>query len=573
MNERGLLGRTAVSAFVLTAAMLGLGFRLAFLHLGPHDETRRGVQRTCSMSKKLLAGRGRILDCRGGDNILALNLPVHHVCADPSTICKNDSVRETAAELAVLLDLPADKIAVQLNRPERKCEFLRRFTDDETVEAIRAAHIKGIEFRPAVLRHYPHESFLCHVLGFVNHESIGSAGIEQYMDRYLKGSAGIVETRVDALRQELYARRDTHIPALEGADVYLTIDQNLQYIVEKSLDAAMEEHSAKAAWAIVQRVQTGEILAMAGRPAYDLNKFRFSTDESRLNRAIGCVYEPGSTMKGLVFAAALNEGTVTPETVIDCENGAWPHAGKILHDFHSYGELTVADGIKKSSNIMAAKVALGLGRRRFYGYMRAFGLGHSLGIDLPGEENGILHPVRNWSKISCSRLAIGQGVAVTALQMLGIFCTIANDGFLMRPYVVRKVVGRGGNVLLERAPEVLSRPIERETAGIMQHLLHRVTQDGGTGRRARIEGYEVAGKTGTAQKPIGGVYSSEAHVASFVGFLPARDPQIGVIVVVDEPQPLHTGGVVAGPVFKRIACEAVRYLDIPPAATGNIAKR
>jgi len=562
-----------VCTIVLTAAMLGLGFRLAFLHLAPHEEALRGVRRTSSVSRKLLAGRGRILDRRGGDNILALNLPAHHVCADPSTICRNGSVRETAAALAALLDLPVDGIAVRLNRPERKCEFLSRYADAETVEAIRAADLAGIEFRPAVLRHYPHDSFLCHVLGFVNHGSVGSAGVEQYMDRYLAGSSGIVETRVNALRQELYARRDTHIPALEGADVHLTIDQNVQYMVEKALDAAMEEHSAKAAWAIVQHVKTGAILAMASRPGYDPNEFRFSTEKSRLNRTIGCVYEPGSTMKAVVFAAALNECTVTPETVIDCENGAWPHAGKILHDFHSYGELTVADGIKKSSNIMSAKIALGLGNRRFYGYLCAFGFGSRLGVDLPGEESGILHPVRSWSNISCSRLAIGQGVAVTALQMLGAFCAIANDGFLMRPYVVHRVVDRNGTVLLERAPEVLSRPIDGETAEIMRHLLRRVTEEGGTGRRACVEGYEVAGKTGTAQKAIGGVYSSEAHVASFVGFLPARNPEIGVIVVVDEPQPLHTGGVVAGPVFKRIAGETVRCLDIPPAPKGTLARR
>jgi cell division protein FtsI (penicillin-binding protein 3) len=227
--------------------------------------------------------------------------------------------------------------------------------------------------------------------------------------------------------------------------------------------------------------------------------------------------------------------------------------------------LSVADGLKKSSNILAAKVALRLGDERLHRYLQAFNVGSRLGIDLPGEEAGILHPVSRWSKISATRLAIGQGVAVTSLQMLGILSTIANDGYLMRPYVVRQVVGRDGTVLVHNEPRILGQPISEETAATMRWLLARVTEDGGTGRRARVGGYQVAGKTGTAQKPVAGGYSSSDYVASFAGFLPAVAPEIAVIVVVDEPQPRHTGGYVAGPAFSVIAEQTVRYLDIPPA--------
>jgi len=263
---------------------------------------------------------------------------------------------------------------------------------------------------------------------------------------------------------------------------------------------------------------------------------------------------------------------VSPGDVFDCEYGAWLHCRRLLRDFHPYGRLTVADGLKKSSNILTAKVALTLGDQRLYRYLRAFGLGSKRGIDLPGEENGILHPPNRWSGISSSRIAIGQGVALTALQMLGVVCAIANDGFLMRPYVVDSVSRSGGPLLLKCKPEVVARPITGKTAATMRTLLARVTEDGGTGRRARVAGYTVAGKTGTAQKPVNGVYSSSAHVASFVGFLPAENPEIALIVVVDEPRVKHTGGVVAAPVFSRIAGEAVRYLDIPPARY-NIAAR
>ena len=339
----------------------------------------------------------------------------------------------------------------------------------------------------------------------------------------------------------------------------------MQYIVEKALDEVMDEHNAKAAWSVVEDVKTGRILAMAARPGYDLNDFSDFGKSAWLNRAVGCVYEPGSTFKAVVFSAALNEGIVNPDTPFHCENGAWLYNKRILRDYHPYGELTFADGLKKSSNILAAKVALKVGQERFYDYLRRYNLGRRMGVDLPGEEAGILHHVSNWSNISSTRIAIGQGIAVTALQMLGVFCAIANDGVLMRPYVLQRVTDREGGTLVEPKPMALSRPIRPETAATMRHLLARVTEDGGTGKRARVEGYKVAGKTGTAQKPVNGRYSNSAHVASFVGFLPAEDPQIAVIVVVDEPQPLHTGGRVAGPAFSRIAGQTVRYLNIPPA--------
>jgi cell division protein FtsI (penicillin-binding protein 3) len=347
--------------------------------------------------------------------------------------------------------------------------------------------------------------------------------------------------------------------------VYLTLDQKVQYFVENALDAAMEEHQAKAAWAIVQRVETGEILAMAVRPAYDLNEYGKTPLERQRNEAAGHVYEPGSTFKGLVFSAALNEGVIHPDDLIDCENGCWYYGGRPLRDFHAYDVLSTADVLKKSSNIGTAKIALKLGNRRVYDYLQEFGIGKRSGIDLPGEEVGILHDPKNWSKICITRIAMGHSVSVTALQILNAYCCIANGGFLMRPYVVQRVVGPDGTEILVNEPTVASRPIRQETARLMCKLLARVSEDGGTARRARVEGYSVAGKTGTATKtlPTGG-YSTTDHMASFVGFLPADRPEIGIIVVVDTPQPKHTGGQVAAPVFREIAEQAVRYLDVPP---------
>lgn len=567
MNDRRTTVRFIMSAALLALAMIGLGIRLALLHLGANESIRASFANTRRYEKKLLAGRGTIYDCRGRANILALNMAVKDVCADPKAILATNKLVEVSSRLAEHLGLPVDAIAVKLNRPDRSFAYVGRFVHEDVIAGIRAESLPGVFFRDTTVRYYPHSSYMCHVLGFVNYEGAGSAGVEQFLDKYLRGSPGVLESRVDAFRHELYMERGRYIPALEGADVFLNIDQNVQHIVEKALDAIMEKHKPKAAWAIVQRVRTGELLAMATRPSFDLNKFNTTSRSAMMNRAISVNYEPGSTFKAGIIAIAIDRGTVTADTVFYCEKGRWPYKGRILRDHHSYGRLTVADILKKSSNIGAAKIALTLGNKRMYDDMVEFGIGHRLGVDLPGEEAGILHSVDKWSKISATRIAIGQGVAVTALQMLGIVCTIANDGFLMKPYVVGSVVESDGTVLLDRRPEVLARPISGETAAVMRRLLSRVTERGGTGLKARVDGYKVAGKTGTAQKPIAGGYSSTAYMASFVGFLPAEDPEIGVIVVVDEPRFVHTGGAVAGPAFSEIAGQTVRYLNISPVGT------
>lgn len=568
MTEQNIKWRFSVSLAVLVLALMGLGARLAFLHLGIEDKRCERDEKSRSLEKQIHPGRGVICDCKGDGNILAINLFVKDVCADPSVISKSNMIAKVASLLSEKLDMPVDEVAERLNKPERRFTYVKRLVRQEKVAELEKRKIPGVFFQDTTARYYPHGKFMCHILGFVNSDGLGSAGIEQVMDKYLRGSPGSIETRVDALRQELYDQRSRYIPALEGASVVLTIDQNLQYMVEKALDEAMVQHHAKGAWAIVERVRTGEVLAMASRPGYDLNEFSTADDHVRLNRAIGTVYEPGSTFKPVVISAALNEGTVRADTVFNCENGAWMYKGKILRDYHPYGPLTVADGVKKSSNILTAKVALTLGDKRVRQYMCAFGFGNKAGLELPGEECGILRQLSGWSGISSSRMAIGQGVSVTALQMVNMVSAIANEGRLMKPYVVSRVLRSNGTVLINTKPEVLAQPISPETAAIMRKMLMRVTEEGGTGTRAQVEGYEVAGKTGTAQKPVNGGYSSTAYTASFVGFLPAENPEIAIVVVVDEPQPIHLGGVVAAPIFGKIANQAVRYLDILPAGDG-----
>ena len=335
--------RLLAGSAVLILAMLGLGVRLAFLHLGTEEGVRRRVESRRSLERTLVAQRGNIFDCRGDENILALNMSVKDVCADPTLVISSNCIPSVSYALSQSLDLPVDAIAVQLDQPGRRYTRLRRAVPEAVAAEIGRQDLPGIFFRDANVRFYPHRSFLCHVLGFVDAAGAGCAGVELVKERYLKGSPGLLETRVNALRQELYAKRDRYVPPLEGGNVVLTINQNVQYIVERALDKAMATHNAKGACAIVQRVATGEILAMASRPAFDLNRYGQVDRDAWLNRTIGLVYEPGSTMKAAVIAAVLNEGLVTPSTIVDCENGYWLYARRPLRDSHSYGKLSVAD--------------------------------------------------------------------------------------------------------------------------------------------------------------------------------------------------------------------------------------
>ena len=562
MTDRGYIWRATAVAVALLAGWGVLVVRLSVLHLGPNESLKARVRSMRNVEERILVGRGRILDRNG--QLLALDLPVKNVCVDPAVVLSNGQARAVSAQLARVLDLPPAQVFDRVNRPGRRYEPVARLVREEVAVQVERLKLPGVFFEPLTTRYYPHDALACHLLGFSNKEGVGSAGLEQRWDPLLKGRPGLRQSERDGQRHEIYTRRTLEIEPQEGADIYLTLDQNIQYFVERALDAAMTNFHPEAAWAIVEEVRTGAILAMASRPAYDLNGYNETSADTRLNRAVGVNYEPGSVFKVGVVAAALNEGLIATNDQFDCENGMWFYAGRPLRDFHPYGILDVTGILRKSSNIGAAKIAVMLGPERLHRYLSEYGLGRSTGLEVPGEEAGQLHPVADWSKLSITRVAMGHEVAVTALQMLNVLCCIGNDGFLMRSHVVQKVVDKNGVVLRETKPEALARPITERTAVLMRSMLAEVTREGGTGTKAAVKGYNVAGKTGTAEKIVAGHYVKDANVSSFMGLLPAEKPQIGIIVVLDNPQPLRTGGVTAGPVFALIAEPVAHYLDIRP---------
>jgi len=561
----GNRGQNMVQIVIVSMMVLvftGLGVRLGYLQLTPHKEV------THSWKSELMARRGYVFDRNGKKNWLAASMAAWHVFADPGRVKAEHDPLQVAPIVAEALGMPVDQVALALCQTNTRYVALRNCLDLEVTNRLARSDISGIGWRQTTIRHYPQGPQMCYVLGFVDSDGVGRAGVELVYNDYLKGTSGVLESKADARRRELPWERSRHIPAVQGADVHLTLDQVVQHIAETELASTVEEFGAAGGCALVQRVATGEILAMASLPRFDPNYYEEDRQLWWQNRCVGYVYEPGSTMKAITISAVLNDGIVVPEDLVDCERGYWRYGGHTLHD-HVKGLTSIIDVVRKSSNIGAAKMALRLGNSRFETYIRGFGLGGPLGIDLRGEEKGLLRASERWSKVKPTRIAIGQGVSVTPIQMLGVYCTIANRGRLMRPYVVSRVEGAGGNILYERVPEVIARPIRPETAATMCDLLRGVVEPGGTGTRAAVEGYSVAGKTGTAQIWDNQLkrYSNTEYVASFVGVLPAENPEIGIIVVIEKPRGKYYGGTVAGPAFSRIAGKTARYLKIaPPSA-------
>jgi cell division protein FtsI/penicillin-binding protein 2 len=382
-------------------------------------------------------------------------------------------------------------------------------------------------------------------------------------------------TQTDRQQHELVALRDEDVQPRDGLNVVLTIDAAIQHNLEAVLADAVQKHTPRSITGIIVRPGTGEILAMASLPNYDPNKPDTISPGAR-NRVITDVMEPGSTFKIVVVSGALNDGVVRLNDTFDCEHGHFAFAGKVLHDHEAFGTLTTGGIVTKSSNIGAAKIGIRLGEQNLYHYVWDFGFGQPTGVLLPGEVGGILHPVKDWSKVSIAQIPMGQGVAVTRLQMVMAMAALANDGWLMRPMLVSRLEDRNGNVVQKYEPKRVRQVVSEATGKLMVDILKTVVSPEGTAPGAAMKNYVAAGKTGTAQKAENGVYAPGKYVASFIGFFPVDNPQVCISIVMDEPKEGYYGGQVCGPVFKEIAELCASYLNIPPdspaplmAKTGN----
>ena len=562
-------GRTRCALVCLGFAGLFsvFSFRLVYLQMVRHDYYAALAANQNTARQAIYAERGAIYDTNS--EILAHNIPVENVVADASLI--NDRAALIPV-LATALKLPGDEIAEKISGARRYIVLKRAVPEADAVslgKKLSLKKLRGIRFERDLVRLYPNGSMLCNVIGFSDFDQHGIQGVEASMDRYLHGEDGFREIEHDRTGKEIVLYRGTERPPHNGDDVHLTIDLNLQNIVENELDAAMREYTPKKATIILMRPQTGEILAMANRPNFDLNQRATAQPEQMKNRAVIDMMEPGSTFKIVTVSAALNEHKVTLDTPIFCENGPWRYGGRYLHDHKYYGEIPVQDVLVKSSNIGAAKIALLLGDQKFYEYIRAFGFGDRTGIELPGEIGGMVHSPRTWSKISITRIPMGHEVAVTPLQMLMAMATVANGGKLVAPRIVKSIVDENGKVMSRLQPTFVRQVISREAAEQVALALRGVVSKRGTAEEAAVPGFTISGKTGTAQKvdPNGG-YEKGKEIVSFTGFLPSEDPAFVGLVVLDDA---HTktaeenyGGKVAGPIFARVAEKAARYLDLEP---------
>ncbi len=553
-------GRCLIVFLSLSGLFFLLLTRLYHLQLFEEELERRAL-RQHGLEVKPLPRRGTIFDRKGRE--FAISLATDSLYAHPKKVASPEEVATILAKI-----LGEEEPLLRGLKSARPFVWLKRKLEKEKAEEIRRLKLKGIGFLEERRRFYPHGEFASHLLGFVGVDDCGLEGIEFLYDRQLQGVGRRYSTRSDGWGREILPFREGHFSSSEGKDLVLTIDGMVQYIAEQELDVVFRESMAKAASIIVSQPKTGEILALANRPTFDPNAFADYPPEARRNRAITDWFEPGSTFKFVTAAASLEEGIFDQEDMVDCEGGEFEvFPGHFIHDYnyrsHPLGELSFSQVIEESSNVGVVKIALRLGEGKLYHYIRRFGFGERTGIDLPGEACGLVRSCSRWSKASIGAIPYGQEVAVTPIQLLMAISAVANGGYLMEPKVVKCIVPDGEEAL-RFEPKVKRRVISSTTARKLTHILEGVVERG-TGRRARISGYSIAGKTGTAQKAEPGVgYSRGKYVVSFVGYFPAYDPEIVILVMIDEPKGNYCGGSLAAPVFRRVAERILGYMRIPP---------
>jgi cell division protein FtsI (penicillin-binding protein 3) len=510
------------------------------------------------VSYKSAGKRGTIFDRNLRE--MAVSIDVESIAAHPAQM---ENLKKVAGSLSRTLKMNRRALAKKLYS-KKKFVWIKRKVTPKQAETVKRLDISGLDFTPEHKRFYPNKTLAAQLIGFTDIDDHGLEGLEFYYNDILSGS--VVEYTV--LRDARGRGFEAESPAgaaTSGKNLVLTIDSTIQYIAEKALAESVEAFSAKSGMAVVMDPRTGALLAMAQVPLFNPNALNGFNRKVWRNRIITDPFEPGSTMKIFSAAAAIESGSCSPNSIFYCENGAYRIGNHIIHDSHEHGWLSLQQIIKYSSNIGAVKFSAVTGPKCLFKTLRKFGFGEKTGIDCPGETAGSLAPYQRWTTVDAGTISFGQGVSVSALQLITAISAVANKGILMKPYAVQAITDYHGRLIKSFAPKIVRRVISEKTAGTLTRIMQTVITEGGTGVNAALDGYSSCGKTGTAQKiDESGRYSNEKFVSSFVGFAPAEAPKIAVLVVVDEPKKEHYGSAVAAPAFKTIAQKTLDYMNISP---------
>ncbi|MBW1980851.1 MAG: transpeptidase family protein [Deltaproteobacteria bacterium] len=558
-------GRWVRCRLVLVSAGLFVGLTLLLgrsvqLQLLQQDLWTSLAEKQIQRNLRFESRRGDIFD--RNEQELAVSVQVDSLAANPRLI---GNARAAAAKLAPILGMSRAKLTRKLRR-QRSFVWLKHYLSPRKADRIRALGLKGIHFVKETRRYYPNGALAGHTLGFVGLDKKGLEGLERSQDHLLRGHPNTQEGAKDARGGIIYTQGLPESETPAGYSLRLTLDRRIQYLAERELERTVSAFAAKGGVAVVLEPATGEILALAVAPPFNPNSFTSYTPSDWRNRAVTDTFEPGSTFKIFLAAAALEEGVVQPQDIFYCEQGKYRIHGHTIHDAKKYGWLSLARIIQFSSNIGAVKVGEKLGARTYYRYIRAFGFGTPTGIDFPGETGGTVRPPENWTSVDLAAASFGQGISVSALQLAAAVAAVANNGLLMKPYLIKDVLDLHGRVVQQHQPQVVRRVISAATAQRLKKILVRAVSPEGTGSHAALAHYSTAGKTGTAQKSSlrKQGYASDRYTASFVGFTPVDQPKIVVAVVINEPSKGHYGGVVAAPAFRRIASQTLHCLHVPP---------
>jgi len=555
-SHPGKNSRLYLLSAVLVLWCVAICGRLVFLQIFSYGKFVKQAGHQQQRAIPLAAKRGVIYDRAGHE--LAMSVLVDSAFAVPT------EVKDLPTAVSLITRITGDDYNVVLAdcRAHKTFCWVARKADDETIQRINSLKLQGIHFQKEPKRFYPARDLAAQVLGSVGMEDSGQSGIEHEFEDELRGRAGKMFISVDARRQWF---ADVETQPDPGDNLVLTLDKNIQYIAEKELDQAIHDTQAIAGTVIVENPHTGEILALANRPTFNPNLRRQITPGALTNRAVSYAYEPGSTFKLVTISAALEEKVTNPNEVFDCQMGSIVYNGMRIRDSKPHGLLPVWGVLAESSDVGSIKIALRLGEDRFYKYIRAFGFGQQTGIELPGETRGMTKPVSRWSKVSIAAISMGQEIGISPLQLTSLISTFANDGVWVAPRIMAgRVQPRGTPQTVAFHPGASHRVISSYTAAEMRSMMQKVVLEG-TGRKAILEGYSSAGKTGTGQKvdPATGVYSKTKYIGSFAGFAPLNNPQIVVAVILDSAVGLHQGGQIAAPVFRRISQQVLEYWHVP----------